>query len=60
MKKFFKILLILTLIIILVYVSNVTSIPDNLILMQGEELNIKTMFGLNLENSSGQTIEAMA
>ena len=28
--------------------------------MQGEELNIKTMFGLNLENSSGQTIEAMA
>lgn len=60
MKKFFKILLILTLIIILVYVSNVTSIPDNLILMQGEELNIKTMFGLNLANSSGQTIEAMA
>ena len=60
MKKFLKILLILTLIIILVYVSNVTSIPDNLILMQGEELNIKTMFGLNLENSSGQTIEAMA
>ena len=60
MKKFFKILLILTLIIILLYVSNVTSIPDNLILMQGEELNIKTMFGLNLENSSGQTIEAMA
>lgn len=60
MKKFLKILLMLTLIIILVYVSNVTSIPDNLILMQGEELNIKTMFGLNLENSSGQTIEAMA
>lgn len=60
MKKFLKILLILTLIIILVYVSNVTSIPDNLILMQGEELNIKTMFGLNLANSSGQTIEAMA
>lgn len=60
MKKFFKILLILTLIIILVYLSNVTSIPDNLILMQGEELNIKTMFGLNLANSSGQTIEAMA
>lgn len=60
MKKFLKILLILTLIIILVYVSNVTSIPNNLILMQGEELNIKTMFGLNLENSSGQTIEAMA
>lgn len=60
MKKLLKILLILTLIIILVYVSNVTSIPDNLILLQGEELNIKTIFGLNLEDSSGQTIEAMA
>ena len=36
MKNFKKILLILILFVILLYVSNISSIPNNLILMQGE------------------------
>ena len=39
MKNFKKILLILILFVILLYVSNISSIPNNLILMQGENLN---------------------
>lgn len=60
MKNFFKIILILILIIVLVYVTNITSIPDSIILLQGENLNIKTILGLSFSDSSGETIEAVA
>lgn len=60
MKKFLKIILILILIIVLVYVTNITSIPDSIILLQGENLNIKTILGLSFSDSSGETIEAVA
>ena len=43
MKNAKKILLILILFIILVYVTNISSIPNNLILMEGEELKLKTI-----------------
>lgn len=56
MKTFKKILLILFLCLILIYVSNLTAIPNNLILFQGEQLNIPTLFGINI--SPKQTYQA--
>ena len=59
MKNFKKILLILILFIILLYVTNISSIPNNLILIQGEDLNLKTLLGLNISNLNGETVEAV-
>ncbi|MGN1310256.1 MAG: SpoIVB peptidase [Clostridia bacterium] len=46
MKFVRKIFLIIFLIIILIYVTNITSIPKNIILFEGEELNLGTIFGI--------------
>ncbi len=64
MKKFKIIFLISILLILLIYVSNITSLPDNLILFKGEEINLKTAWGLsisnnNLENKINQKYEVM-
>lgn len=59
MKNAKKILLILILFIILVYVTNISSIPNNLILMEGEELKLKTILGLSISDNNGETIEAV-
>ena len=59
MKKFKKILLVLILLVILVYVTNISSIPNSLILMEGEELNLRTMLGLSISNNDRKTIEAV-
>ena len=56
MKTFKKILLILFLFLILIYTSNLSAIPSNLILFQGETLNIPTLFGINI--SPNQTYQA--
>ncbi len=56
MKKFLKkvyiILLLTVLIITLIYVSNITNLPDRLILLEGEELKLKTAFGINIESQT--------
>ena len=54
MKKYKKILIILILIIIYMYTCNITMLPNNIILMQGEKLNLNAIFGINIVN-----IEAM-
>lgn len=59
MKNAKKILLILILFIILLYVTNISSIPNSVILMEGEELKLKTMLGLSFSNNNGETIEAV-
>lgn len=59
MKNAKKILLILILFIILVYVTNISSIPNNLILMEGEKLKLKTILGLSISDNNGETIEAV-
>ncbi len=57
MKKF-KLSLILTIFfIILIYICKIDSIPDSIILLQGEKLDIKTIFGLKIEYSK-ESIEA--
>lgn len=48
-KRFF---LILFLLIILIYVTNITSIPDSIILFQNEDLNLGTIIGVNLDQEN--------
>ena len=51
-----RVLLIFILAIIYVYVCNITMLPSDIILMQGETLNLKTIFGLNVQNE--ETMQA--
>lgn len=55
-KRFF---LILFLFIILIYVTNITSIPDTIILFQNEKLNLGTIIGIHLdeENSNYNVVQ---
>ena len=45
-----RVLLIFILAIIYVYVCNISMLPNDIILMQGETLRFKTIFGLNVQN----------
>ena len=50
-KNIFLILLLLSLVVILAYVTNITSIPNSIILFQKEELNLKPIYGIKLEEA---------
>lgn len=51
-----RVLFILILVIIYVYVCNISMLPNDIILMQGETLKLKTIFGLNVQNE--ETMQA--
>ena len=55
-----RIFLILILLIILAYVTNITSIPDSVILFQGESLKLGTIFGIYINETSDnyETVQA--
>ena len=46
MKKVKRIVLIMFLYVLLIYVTNINTIPDNIILFKGEDLNLNTVFGI--------------
>lgn len=50
-KNYMYIILILILLIILAYATNITSIPESLILFENEELNLKSIFGVKIEET---------
>lgn len=50
-KNYMYIILILTLLIILAYVTNITSIPESLILFENEELNFEPILGVKIEET---------
>ena len=52
MKKIRPILLILFFLIIYVYICNITMLPSNIVVFQGEEINLKTVYGLNIKNKN--------
>ena len=56
MKKFKKILFVIILILVYMYVCNITMFPSSIILMQGEALNLNTVLGVNVKNT--ETITA--
>ena len=51
MKKFFKISIFIVLFFLYIYTLAIDSIPDSLILFEGENLKINTILGLNIENN---------
>ncbi len=48
MKRFQKIFIISFLLLLFMYVSNITSIPDKIVLFQGEHYHLKTLFGVSI------------
>ena len=52
MKNLKKILIIIFILIIYIYVCNISMLPNNIILMQGEALNLNTFLGINIKNSN--------
>ena len=48
MKLYKKILILLFLIVIFIYTCNITLLPTSMILIQGETLNLKTMYGITI------------
>lgn len=56
MKIFMRLILIIFLIILLAYVTNITSIPDSIILFKGEELELGAIFGIYIEQEN-KTVE---
>ena len=53
-KKYFtnilKILTILVLLSIFVYISSIEAIPENIVIFEGEKLNLKIAVGLSLDD----------
>ena len=57
MKKIKRGIFILLLLIILAYATNITAIPNSVIIFQGEELNLGTTFGLYLKEKENKTVQ---
>ena len=50
MKKYLKLIFILTILVFLyLYIANITLMPKSIILLQGEELELATLWGINLK-----------
>ena len=56
MKFYKKLFIIFILLIVYTYICNICLLPSDIILMQGETLNLNTLYGLNVENS--ETLQA--
>ncbi len=48
-KTIKKVFIISFLLILLMYIVNITNLPDSIILFQGEKYNVRTVLGLNIE-----------
>ena len=48
MKHFRKIFIVSFLLLLFLYTCNITSIPKNIMLFQGEEYHLKTLLGINI------------
>lgn len=56
MKTFKKMLLIISLTIIFVYINCIDSIPNDIIIFEGDNLSIPTIFGINISNELATTV----
>ena len=52
MKYLKKIFIVSFLLLILTYVANITSIPEQIVLFQGEHYNLKTVFGITVDKKN--------
>ena len=60
MRKIRTSLLILFLFIIYIYVCNITLLPNNIIIFQGEELNLKTVYGVRIKQNNNENYKYSA
>lgn len=61
MKLYKKIIIVFTLLIIFIYICNISLLPSNYILIQGENLNIFTIIGLTIkQKSNSQTLQTVS
>lgn len=60
MKNYRKIVLILFMLVVLIYVTNITSVPNNIVLFKGEKLELDALFGLYLDSTINETIQTGA
>ena len=58
-KNYIKLIFIFILLIVLAYTTNIEYIPNSLILFQNEELNIKSLWGINLEETLERLIKTV-
>ena len=59
MKMYKKILILLLLVVIFIYVCNVTMLPKNIILLQGEIFDLRTMYGITIgEKEKNEILQA--
>ena len=56
MKTYHKIIIVLILILIFIYTCNITLLPNTVILMQGEILDINTAYGITVGKTRRKTI----
>lgn len=54
LKRFFVISILL---IIYIYFCNITLLPSNIIIFEGEELNLKTLAGINVKRANNSNVE---
>ena len=58
MKKFLKMLLLVFFLLILyIYTFAIETIPNELVIFEGENISMRTLFGLNIKNGNIETIE---
>ncbi len=57
MKKFKVTFILFVLSIILLYICNIDNLPENVVLFEGEELNLNTILGVTLKKDSSKNIE---
>jgi stage IV sporulation protein B len=55
-KRYFFIIFLL--IIILSYITNISQIPERIILLEGEKLNFKKLYGINITTKENDVLEA--
>lgn len=56
MKIFKRVLLIIFLLILLIYITNISGIPESIILFKGEQLDLDTVFGIYVDDSNNKTV----
>ena len=57
MKKLRNIFIIIGLLVIYIYVCNITLLPDSIIIFEGEELSLKTIIGVNVRRANKEDVE---
>lgn len=59
MKKLRNIFIIIGLLVIYIYVCNITLLPSSIIIFEGEELNLRTIIGINVRRANTGTAEVI-